>query len=122
MKTLNSSKIAVAAFALMASLLAAPAHAQLSRQQGPMVLNPNALRILAPNLRCGVYLSHHIVVQNHSPTTLPAGTKVHWSISSPAAGGDFVVPAAIAPYGGIVLENVIPFAADIDAPCKAGIA
>ncbi|MCW5697180.1 MAG: hypothetical protein KIS96_10685 [Bauldia sp.] len=101
-------KSALAAVAAVLVLGAAGgASAQLRpADPGPVMVAPNAFDILAPKVDCGIYVEVHVTLQNKGAATLPAGTVIHWVLSSGQSGG-FVLPVALVPGDAILVENAL---------------
>lgn len=62
-----------------------------------------------------------IVVINNGPGTVPSGSKIHWTMASPAHSGDYTLTAALAPTKGTFIDGVLPGGVEAGKPCTAKV-
>lgn len=77
---------------------------------------------LQVELSCAVAgTSNAIVVVNHSPDSLPAGTRIKWQLKSQGKRGFFALLSPLAGGETLVADNVIDGGADQAADCVARV-
>jgi hypothetical protein len=62
-----------------------------------------------------------IVVINNGPGTVPSGSKIHWTMASPAHSGDYTLTAALAATKGTFIDGVLPGGVEAGKPCTAKV-
>ncbi len=104
---------------------AAPPPLQMAPQHfGPVQVAPH-LR-LGFNLTCRakgtpVEFPKDIYLFNNGPVTVPAGTKVHWTMTAPAHQGDYTFTSPLPPTKGVFLDGVLGKGVGAGARCAAKV-
>ena len=62
-----------------------------------------------------------IMIVNKGLASMPAGTKVHWSVPSVGKQGNYTLAAALAPGKGVFLSGVLGGGVEAGKSCKASI-
>lgn len=62
-----------------------------------------------------------IAIINNGPGTVPAGTKVHWSMTAPAKQGDYTFTAPLAPNRLVTISGVLPGGMPAGMPCQVQV-
>lgn len=117
------------AAALVSCLMATGAQAA---QDPPVQLSPQPRIQMQPAVRpelrpvfsltCRVQgtpveFPNDIAIINNGPGTVPAGTKLHWSMTKPALQGDYVLGSPLAPNTQTFVNGVIPGGLPAGMPC-----
>ena len=85
-----------------------------------MVVNPGAAGNFAPKLRCEIYNSVHVALQNMGSVPIAAGTHVHWALGN-GLQGDHTLAVALAPMQAMLLENALRSSVRAGTTCTATI-
>ena len=100
---------------------------------GSVMQNPAAKQMMSYNLTCQaafgsgmtpygpVWNSHDLLITNHGPGTVPAGTTVRWAITdgTNTYAGGYTFAAALPSSQSVVLANVLANPMRARTPCTS---
>jgi hypothetical protein len=125
-KMMPNTPTRFAVAALYGLLLAGAASAEtLKPQTGPMVVNPNAVKVLLPRLKCIAAGSpqefpNDVALTNIGVVPIAAGKKAAWNM--PGHGnGVYVFAAPLAPNKSVSLANVLSGGVGAGTPCSVKV-
>jgi hypothetical protein len=113
--------LALALTGLVSAGTAANAQAPYRSLNGPVMLNPGFTAIYALKLNCTIggtpiEFPDDVVLANVGVSTIPAGTKVHWSIQNFA--GDYLFSAPLTPNHVVYISNAVGAYLGAGTPCN----